>query len=54
MSQKILQRNIAKQKINKKLSSYEKKLKEETILGDVEGYEDYFKCQEEFEQIYCE
>ena len=41
-------------KINKRLSSYEKKLKEEPILGEVEGYEDYFKCQEEFEQIYCE
>ena len=41
-------------KINKRLSSYEKNLKEEPILGEVEGYEDYFKCKEEFEQIYCE
>ena len=45
---------IENNKINKRLSSYEKKLKEEPILGEVEGYEDYFKCQEEFEQIYCE
>ena len=45
---------IENKKINKRLSSYEKKLKEEPILGEVEGYEDYFKCQKEFEQIYCE
>ena len=41
-------------KINKRLSSYEKNLKEEHIHGEVEGYEDYFKCKDEFEQLYCE
>ena len=41
-------------KLNKKISSYEKNFIEDIKFGDVDGYEEYFKHQEELEELYCE
>ena len=41
-------------KLNKKISSYEKNFIEDIKFGDIDGYEEYFKHQEELEEVYCE
>ena len=41
-------------KLNKKISSYENNFIEDIKFGDIDGYEEYFKHQEELEEVYCE